>query len=100
MNKLIALKRLVGENVLALRKAKGWSQEILGEQSGLSYKFVGEVERGRVNPSLESLEAIAKALGVEVARLLLREGLIIMSDSDSADARAALEALNKVIGRK
>lgn len=100
MNKLIALKRLVGENVLALRKAKGWSQEILGEQSGLSYKFVGEVERGRVNPSLESLEAIAKALGVEVARLLLREGLIIMSDSDAADARAALEALNKVIGRK
>jgi len=98
MNEPIALRRQVGENIRNLRKAKGWSQEVLGEQSGLSYKFVGEVERGMVNPSLDSLEAIAKALDVEVARLLLLEGLIIMSDSDVADARAALGALSKVIG--
>ncbi|MBI4680030.1 MAG: helix-turn-helix transcriptional regulator [Nitrospirae bacterium] len=31
-----------------------FTQEELGEKAGLSYKFVGEIERGEVNPSLDS----------------------------------------------
>ena len=94
----MALKRLVGDNIRRLRKARGWSQEELGERADLSYKFVGEVERGAVNPSLESLAGIANALNVEVSELLLREGLVILSDSNVADAQSALNVLNAVLG--
>jgi transcriptional regulator with XRE-family HTH domain len=97
MSEPIALKRVVGDNIRSLRKAKKLSQEELGERAGLSYKFVGEIERGSVNPSLESLENIAVALEVDVARLALREGLIILSDSGAAEAIVALATLNRVI---
>ncbi len=41
----------------------------MGERADLGYKCVGEVERGTVNPSLDSLEKIANALAIEVAAL-------------------------------
>lgn len=97
MAKQIALKRLLGNNIRSLRKARDWSQEELGERAELSYKFVGEIERGTVNPSLESLEGIARALNVEVAKLFLEEDLIILSVTDVAAARDALGTLNKVL---
>jgi len=40
------------------------SQEQLAEKADLSYKYLGEVERGCVNISLDSLVRIAKALRV------------------------------------
>src|SRR5512138_1834685 len=98
MDKPIALKHLVGDNIRSLRKSKDWSQEILGERAGLSYKFVGEVERGAVNPSLESLGALATALDVEVIRLFLRPGIVVLSDTESADVRAAIGTLHKSLG--
>jgi transcriptional regulator with XRE-family HTH domain len=42
------------------------SQEKLAEKADLSYKYVGEVERGCVNISLDSLVRIAKALKMKV----------------------------------
>ncbi|HUF23064.1 MAG TPA: helix-turn-helix domain-containing protein, partial [Vicinamibacterales bacterium] len=39
------------------------------ERAGLSHKFIGEVERGLGNPSIESVAAIASALGADVADL-------------------------------
>lgn len=97
MNDLIALKRLIGRNIRTLRKARGWSQEVLGESADLSYKFVGEIERGVVNPSLDSLMKIAKALNVEIAELFLSENLIVITDHDIANAESALAILNNVL---
>ena len=60
-----------GESKIAkLRKAKGWSQQDLGVRAGLHGITVSEIERGATDPKLSSLEAIARALGVEVADLL------------------------------
>lgn len=97
MDKPLALRRQVGENIRSLRKTKGWSQEFLGERAGLSYKFVGEVERGAVNPSLDSLHGIAEALQVEVAELFLNNDLMLLSGEDVADARTAVAMLGKVL---
>jgi len=58
-----------GRKCCSSRREKGWSQEELGERADLGYKCVGEVERGTVNPSLDSLEKIANALAIEVAAL-------------------------------
>lgn len=46
------------------------SQEKLAEKADLSYKYVGEVERGYANVSLDSLVRIARALRVALRELL------------------------------
>ena len=59
----------LGANVRERRVQRGLTQEALGERAGLSYKFIGEVERGLGNPSIESVAAIAQALDADVADL-------------------------------
>jgi len=63
------LKLLIGERVRELREARGiTSQEKLGElASDLHRTFIGRVERGETNISIENLEAITKALDVSLA---------------------------------
>lgn len=46
------------------------SQEKLAEKASLSYKYLGEVERGIVNISLDSLMRIAKALKIKLRDLI------------------------------
>lgn len=63
------IKRLIGERVRRLRIEHGISsQEKLGEiANDLHRTFIGRVERGETNISIENLEAIAKALDVSLA---------------------------------
>ncbi|MDZ7697624.1 MAG: helix-turn-helix transcriptional regulator [Deltaproteobacteria bacterium] len=63
------LYTLLGQRIRALRNLKGWTQEQLGEQADMNYKYVGEVERGQQNPSFAVLVKIAGALGVEISEL-------------------------------
>ena len=55
----------VGARVRQLRKAAGLTQEQLARRAGMDYKYLGSVERGERNVTLENLERIVKALGVE-----------------------------------
>lgn len=66
----------LGKRIRTFRKLKALTQEELGEKSGLSYKFVGEIERGEVNPSLDYLVRIANALSVKVGDLFPHEAEI------------------------
>ncbi len=63
-------RRIVGQKIRAYRKQAGLSQEKLAEKASLSYKYLGEVERGYVNVSLDSLTRIAKALKVRLRELV------------------------------
>jgi transcriptional regulator with XRE-family HTH domain len=63
-------RRIVGQNIRNFRKRAHLSQEKLGEKAALSYKYVGEIERGSVNVSLDSLTRIAKALKVGIEDLV------------------------------
>jgi transcriptional regulator with XRE-family HTH domain len=56
--------------VLALRKDRGWTQEKLGEYTGLDRTYISDIERGVRNPSVKSIEKIAKAFKIEPAKLL------------------------------
>jgi transcriptional regulator with XRE-family HTH domain len=46
------------------------SQEELGEKAGFHYTYIGGVERGQKNPSIETLQKIANALGANLFELL------------------------------
>ena len=97
MEAAAAIRKGLGKRIKALRKTQKLTQEELGEKAALSYKFVGEVERGEVNPSLDSLMRIANALGVTIGDLFPREVDIFpqFSPSDLHLIKKALRLLNR-----
>jgi transcriptional regulator with XRE-family HTH domain len=60
----------MGARLRQLRQGRKLTQEQLAERAGLSDKFVGELERGRGNPTLTTLAALSDALGVRLVDLL------------------------------
>ena len=64
------MRQLVGQNVRALRLAKGWTQEQFAERSGFSQQYISGLEAGRRNPTVVSLFELAQPFGVTPADLL------------------------------
>ena len=64
-------QRFFGANIRKLRKRRGLTQEQLAERSGLSERYVSEVERGVANPRLMSLKELASGLGVAIPDLFV-----------------------------
>lgn len=61
---------MLSANLRHLRQQQGWSQEVLGDQCGLHRTYIGAVERGERNISLDNLDRLADALGVTLCSLL------------------------------
>jgi len=59
----------VGGRIQTLRKKKQLSQEELAEQAGIHRTYIGAVERGEKNATIETLEKIASALNIKVGEL-------------------------------
>ena len=59
-------------NVRILRKRKNLSQQDLADKMGVSNSYVSMLEHGQRSPPLETIELIAKALGVRAEALLSR----------------------------
>jgi len=63
-------RAVLAANLVALRRQRDWSQEFLAFEAGLHRTFVAHVERGARNISLDNLERLAVALGVQPYELL------------------------------
>ncbi|MFS0860014.1 helix-turn-helix domain-containing protein [Paenibacillus taichungensis] len=61
---MTTLRNSVGERIRAIRKAKGLTQQQLAEISGLDDAYIGSVERGERNFSIDTLEKILNGLNV------------------------------------
>ena len=64
----------VGARVRVLREASGFTQAELARRSGVSVRFLADVERGDGNASLLRLGELAVALGVSLAELVIDAG--------------------------
>lgn len=56
------------------RTARGLSQERLADAADLHFTYVGSVERGERNISVDNMDRLARALGLDVTDLLLPVG--------------------------
>jgi transcriptional regulator with XRE-family HTH domain len=60
----------IGERIEALRKKARLSGNAFAKQAGISQAYLWEIENGQTEPSISSLEKIAKALGVSLKALI------------------------------
>ncbi len=65
-----AITRAFGKRMRQLRRERGLAQDRLAAQAGLSASYVGFIERGERNPTLETIYKLARVLGVAPKELL------------------------------
>jgi DNA-binding XRE family transcriptional regulator len=64
------LRKHFALNLKRLRMRCGLSQEALASEAGLHRTYIGSIERGERNVSIDNIERIAVALGVSPTSLL------------------------------
>ena len=68
------IAKAVGQRIRNYRTQNGLSQEKLAELSGCHPTYIGQLERGEKNATLESVERIAAALGISLSKLFEKLG--------------------------
>jgi transcriptional regulator with XRE-family HTH domain len=81
-------RELFARRVRRLRKAAKITLEIAAERGNITGNFWGDVERSKKVPSLDTIVAMAKGLGVSPSTLLLLE-----REEDSRDLRKRIDSL-------
>ncbi len=64
------VRKRVGLNVQALRRARGLTQEELGHRAKIHQTYLSGIEQGRRNPSLVVLARLARALKAGLEELV------------------------------
>lgn len=63
------IKKILGKTCKRLREGAGITQEALGEAAGVSGKYISRIEKGKANPTLTTIQKLARGLQVDVAVL-------------------------------
>lgn len=66
----MSIKQTLGANVRRLREQRGWSQEEFADRCGIHRTYISGVERGRRNPTVLVVAALAQGLDVPPSALL------------------------------
>ena len=80
-------RTLFAQRIRRLRKAAKLSLEEAAERGEITGNFWGDVERGRKVPSLDTIVAMAKGVGLQPSTLLLLE-----REEDPRDIRKRIDA--------
>ena len=61
------------KNLTKLRKERGWSQEKLAREAGISYNTLIKIERGGIkNPKIETVVKLAEASRVSIDKIVAK----------------------------
>ena len=66
--------KIIGQRIRNYRTQKGLSQEKLAELAGCHPAYIGQLERGEKNATLESVEKIASAMDISLSELFDKLG--------------------------
>jgi transcriptional regulator with XRE-family HTH domain len=101
-------KKFLGARIKELRKAKRLSQEQLSDKINIDPKHLSRIEVGNSYPSLDTLDNISKALGIEMkdifefaheatSRQVKSEINKLVQEADDNDLKLVLKILRAII---
>ncbi len=67
------------EKIKFIRSLKGWTQENMAEQLGISTYAYAKIERGETDVNFSRLQQIAEVMGIELPQLLNLDDKIVFS---------------------
>lgn len=70
------ITKILGQRIRSYRTSKGLSQEKLAELSACHPAYIGQIERGEKNATIESIEKISTALNVSLSQLFEKLGAV------------------------
>lgn len=74
------LPTLIGQRIRSYRLNAGLSQEKVAELSGCHPTYIGQLERGEKNATIDSISKIASALDIPLSKLF--ENIDLVEDSE------------------
>lgn len=75
------IAKIIGERLRAKRRELGYSQEKTAELAGLHPTYIGQLERGEKNATLESIEKVCTALDYSMSQLF--QNIVSRDDSEN-----------------
>lgn len=88
------LAEKVGQRIRSYRTQLGLSQEKLAELSGCHPTYIGQLERGEKNATLESIDKVAAALQISLSKLFENLG-----GADTDECNIPLEGYEFLISK-
>ena len=82
------LKQMIGARIKEIRNKKGITQEQLSERMEINPKYLSSIERGKENPTLNTLVRLSESLGVD-----LGERCSIIQIEDPSERRSLIISL-------
>lgn len=84
------IAKIVGQRLRQRRQELGYSQEVTSEKAGLHPTYIGQVERGEKNATIESIEKICIALDYPMEDLFNK---IVSTDSRYKSAKKCYDLI-------
>lgn len=84
------ITKIIGERLRSYRNRACLSQEELAEKSGLHNTYIGQLERGEKNATLESIEKVARALDLPFEILFEK---IIIGNTENTTTKECYELI-------
>lgn len=102
------IKQMLGIRIAELRKTKGITQEQLAGKMEISPKYLSSIERGKENPTLNTLIGLSESLGVnfedlfrfiQIENLGKRKSLVtsLVNKADADQLKLAYKILSSII---
>lgn len=102
------LKQMIGARIKQIRTKKGFTQEELSERIEINPKYLSSIERGKENPTLNTLIRIAESLEVDLGEIFnslqiensaKRKSLLIslLDEADSNQLKLIFKILSAII---
>ncbi|MGG4211578.1 helix-turn-helix domain-containing protein [Paenibacillus alvei] len=94
------LRKQMGIRSRAIRNAKGLTQQKLADIASLDYRYIGALERGERNFSIDTLEKVLTALNVSISELMFSKEHMTKDETIRQEAIDEFVALTSRLNEK
>lgn len=94
------LRKQMGIRIRAIRNAKGLTQQKLADIASLDYRYIGALERGERNFSIDTLEKVITALNVSISELMYSKEQVAKDETVRQEAIDEYVALTSKLDEK